>query len=353
MLRSSPQPLRVSFAMNVLIIDDQASQRTMLRHLLEDISPQIRVTDFSDPVDALSWTRQVPPDMVILDYRMPRMDGLEFAREFRRPLAQRDVPIVLVTVVGDEPLRQAALEAGVIDFLVKPIRPRELRSRCKNLLELRQRQQSLKSRTHALEHRLYSGMHEIDHRERDLLTRLAHVAARREARGLEHLERVARYSRLIAERIGLGREEVSAIGLAAPLHDLGNIGVADAVLSKPGSLTAAERALMQNHTVIGAEMLGDSSSGFIDLAAEIALGHHERWDGSGYPHGLRGEAIPVAAQVVGLADVFDAITTERSYRSAMAVDVALQWLREQESRKFAPRMLAALHSSCDALVDAP
>ena len=115
--------------MNVLIVDDQASQRAILRHLVQDIDVNIKVTDFADPVQALLWSQTDPPDMVILDYRMPKMDGLEFARRFRRPLAQRDVPVMLVTVVGDEPLRQAALDAGIIDFMVKPIRPRELRSR--------------------------------------------------------------------------------------------------------------------------------------------------------------------------------------------------------------------------------
>jgi two-component system response regulator RpfG len=339
--------------MNVLIIDDQASQRTMFRHLLEDISPEIRVADFSDPVNALLWTRQVPPDLVILDYRMPKMDGLEFARQFRRPLSQRDVPIVLVTVVGDEPLRQAALEAGVIDFLVKPIRPRELRSRCKNLLELRQRQQSLKSRTHALEHRLHSGMHEMDYRERDLLTRVARIASLREACDTLHLERIAQYSRLLAEAIGLGRDEVRSIELAAPLHDLGNIGVADAILQKPGLLSDGERAQMQRHVLIGAEMLCGSNSSFIGLAAEIVLCHHERWDGSGYPYRLSGDAIPVAGQVVGLADVFDALTTPRSYRMAMAPEAALRFLGERAGRSFAPRLLAALHSCRDAVAAVP
>ena len=152
--------------MNIVIVDDQTSARTMLRHILEDISPELEVFDFGDPETALRWCDDNRPDLLLLDYRMPVVDGLEFARRFRRPLLHRDVPIVLVTVVGDEPVRQAALDVGVIDFLVKPVRPRELRARCRNLLQLRQQSESVKQRALSLEQRLLRGM---STNERDLL----------------------------------------------------------------------------------------------------------------------------------------------------------------------------------------
>src|SRR5918993_2605127 len=213
--------------MNVLIVDDQASQRAILRHLVQDISADIKVWDFADPVEALLWSQKEPPDMVILDYRMPKMDGLEFARRFRRPLSQRDVPVMLVTVVGDEPLRQAALDAGIIDFMVKPIRPRELRSRCKNLLDLRQRQQALKSRTHVLEHQLVSGTQEMEQRELALLMRLARLASQREGADLRVFERISALSALLAQGMGMDEPQVRQIAHAAQLHDLGNIGIPD------------------------------------------------------------------------------------------------------------------------------
>ena len=328
--------------MRVLIVDDQASQRTMLRHLVEDISPEIKVTDFPDPVQALLFSQKEPPDLVILDYRMPKMDGLEFARRFRRPLSQRDVPIILVTVVGDEPIRQAALEAGVIDFLVKPVRPRELRLRCKNLLELRQRQQSLKSRAHLLEHQLLSGIHEMEYRERDLLTRMAKATCEREGADPHHVERVSRYSGLIAEGAGLDDDNIRLIEHASPLHDIGNISIPDAILRKPGRLTDDERTVMQKHTVLGHEMLRDSHSEFIQVGAEIALGHHERWDGSGYPHGLVGEAIPVSARIVAVADVLDALTTERVYRPAWTLDEAFAMLRDMAGTQLDPELIKVL-----------
>src|SRR5207342_443843 len=188
--------------MNVLIVDDQASQRAILRHLVQDIGEDIRVTDFADPVQALLWSQQEPPDMVILDYRMPKMDGLEFARRFRRPLSQRDVPVMLVTVVGDEPLRQAALDAGVIDFMVKPIRPRELRARCRNLLQLRQQSESVKQRALSLEQRLLASMHEVEERERETLSRLARAIELRDTGTSAYLERMSHIAGLIAEGLG-------------------------------------------------------------------------------------------------------------------------------------------------------
>src|SRR5207344_3509932 len=221
--------------MNVLIVDDQASQRAILRHLVQDIGEDIRVTDFADPVQALLWSQQEPPDTVILDYRMPKMDGLEFTRRFRRPLSQRDVPIMLVTVVGDEPLRNAALEAGVIDFIVKPIRPREMRSRCKNLLELSQRQHALKTRAFDLEHQLIAGARELNHRERDLLSRMAKAIGHRAGWDAWRDERISRYAGLLAEGAGLDDDQIKAIEQAAPLHDIGNFKLPDAILSGTGA----------------------------------------------------------------------------------------------------------------------
>ena len=329
--------------MNVLIVDDQASQRAILRHLIQDIGADIKVTDFADPVQALLWTQQEPPDMIILDYRMPKMDGLEFARRFRRPLSQRDVPVMLITAVGDEPLRQAALDAGIIDFMVKPIRPRELRSRCKNLLDLRQRQQALKSRTHVLEHQLVSGTHEMEQRELDLLMRLARLASQREGADLRIFERISALSTLLARGMGWDDEQARQIEHAAQLHDLGNIGIPDAILNRPGPLLDDERMLMQQHTVLGHEAL-QGGSGLLQLSAEIALGHHERWDGSGYPAGLAGEQIPVSARIVAVADVLDALLSSRPYREKWPMDRVLGHMREQSGLHFDPEVIKVLDS---------
>ncbi|HBK55506.1 MAG TPA: two-component system response regulator [Xanthomonadales bacterium] len=328
--------------MNVLIVDDQSSQRIMYRTLLRDISSDIHVADFSDPLEALSWAQSSTTDLLLLDYRMPKMDGLEFARRFREPLAHRDVPIMLVTVVGDEPIRHAALDAGVIDFLVKPVRPRELRARLKNLLELRRHQETLKTRAFSLERRLLSSMNEIEQREREILDRLARAIEHRDNGSGMHLERIARYSGLIADALGLPDEETRLIEAAAPLHDVGKIAIPDAILLKPGRLSAEEFEVMKQHPRLGYEILKDSSSRFIQYGATIALGHHERWNGGGYPDGLSGEAIPLPARVVAVADVLDALTTELAYKPAWTMDDALAYIEQQAGQHFDPEAVGRL-----------
>jgi two-component system response regulator RpfG len=327
---------------NVLIVDDQLSARTMLRHIIEGISPDIRISDFGDPEAAMSWSEESDPDLLLLDYRMPKLDGLEFARRFRRNISHRDVPIVLITVVGDEPVRQAALDAGVIDFMVKPIRPRELRSRCRNLLLLRQQAESVKRRARSLEQQVLSNLHEIEQREREILFRLAKATESRDNGTGAHLERMARYSGLIAEAIGLPDEEVRMIEAAAPLHDIGKISVPDSILNKPGPLTDEEMTIMRRHPLHGYEVLRDSPSRFVQVGAEIALRHHERWDGSGYPDGLMGENIPLSARIVAIADVLDALTTKRPYKRAWSMEESMDHLRENSGKMFDPRLIDAL-----------
>lgn len=314
----------------------------MLRHVIEGIGPGVHVSDFGNPVDALRWSESNTPDLLLLDYRMPEMDGLEFARRFRRPLVRRDVPIVLISVVGDEPVRQAALDAGVIDFLVKPVRPRELRSRCKNLLQIRRQGETVKERARSLEQKVIEGVHDVEQREREMLFRLAKAIEYRDFGTGAHLLRMARYSELIAGELGLPEEEVRILTLAAPLHDIGKIGVPDSILLKPGSLTDEEMAIMRKHPLIGYEILRDSQSRFIQIGAQIALRHHERWDGSGYPDGLRGEQIPLNARIVAIADVFDALTSERPYKRAWSNEEAFAYLEEHSGTFFDPSCVKVL-----------
>lgn len=320
--------------MNVMIIDDQASARTMLRHIVEGVAPVIRVSEFGNPVDALDWSDSNAVDLLLLDYRMPEMDGLEFTRRFRGPASRRGVPIILLSVIGDEPVRQVALDAGVTDFLLKPVRPRELRSRCENLLQMRHPGEVIQGQVPVPERTFAQQWQEIEQRETEILLRLAKAIEYRDFGASAHLLRMARYCELIAEGLGLPEDQVRLLALAAPLHDIGKIGIPDAVLLKTGALNDQEMATMRKHSLIGYEILRGGHSPVVQAGALIALRHHERLDGSGYPDGLKGDQIPQLARVAAIADVFDALTSERPYKRVWSVEDAFAYLRLHEGVLF-------------------
>jgi two-component system response regulator RpfG len=333
----------------VLIIDDQTTGRVMLEQAVRSIDRNLEVQVAASALEALNLAARFPTDLVLVDYRMPDIDGIEFIRRLRTVPGYGHVPIVMVTIFDSKQIRYRALDAGVTDFLTKPVDMRECVARCRNLLMLRRQQLLLEDRGRSLEVRVEAATREVRERERETLLRLAKAGEFRDENTGNHILRMARYSCLIGEAIGMEADELETLELAAPLHDLGKIGLPDFILLKSGRLTPEETLVMQRHPIMGYEILKDSASKFVRMGALIALGHHEKFDGSGYPYGHAGERIPLAARVVAVADVFDALTTRRPYKPAWDVESSFRYLEQHSGTHFDPAMVSGFMQRREAV----
>ncbi len=325
----------------VMIVDDRGTARSLLEGLARSIEPGLRVESFAEPQTALDRAAQSTPDLIISDYRMPGMDGVEFTRRLRAMPRLEEVPIVIVTVVEDRQIRYQALESGATDFLTRPIDPQECRARCRNLLTLRRSQKIVSDRAKWLEDQVMQATRDVRIRERETLLRLAKAGEYRDEGTGNHIIRMAKYARLIASELKLSAMECDEIESSAPMHDIGKIGIPDQILLKPGPLNDEELCIMRRHAEIGYQILADSPSRYLQMGAVIALGHHEKFNGTGYPNGLAGEAIPLPARIVAVGDVFDALTTVRPYKQAWPMQKALDYLKTEMGGHFDPDCVRA------------
>jgi len=324
--------------MNVVIIDDAQLNVTLLKHLVKKL-PDCEPTCFTEPVAALDWCLANEPDLVVVDYMMPQMSGTELVEKFR--VRHSDIPVLMVTANHETELRHHALQIGVTDFLNKPLDNIEFLARAKNMLALRQNHKLLAGRAEWLAGEVRKATETIVAQERESIFCLAKAAEYRDPETGAHILRMAHYSKHIARIMGLPVEKQDLILEAAPMHDIGKVGTPDMILLKPGKLTDEEFSIMKQHAVIGYEILNSSSSPLLKEAAEIARTHHEKFDGSGYPRGLKGEDIPLFGRIVAVADVFDALTSERPYKKAWSVEQASQMLRDGAGKHFDPACVAA------------
>jgi two-component system response regulator RpfG len=331
-------------ASDVLIVDDQETTLNVLHDLIAAQCPVARIVTYANPRDALAWAHGNDADLVLVDYRMPEMDGIQFLLALRSLAAYDDVPIIVVTAVNERMVRLEALGAGATDFVCKPVDPAEFQARCQNLLTLRHQSKLLHDKNRSLEGAVHEAMESVLLREKETLRRLAKAGEYRDEETGFHLDRMARYSRIIAEAAGIPEADCETLELAAPMHDIGKIGIPDAILLKPGRHDDKERFIMRQHTVVGYDILKGSPSRYLQAGAVIALGHHERYDGTGYPNGLHGEEIPVFSRIVAIADVFDALTSKRPYKEAWPFDKALDYVSAERGTHFDPRLADAFLS---------
>lgn len=321
--------------MRILLVDDNRSSLVFLVKLVESIAGCTALA-FGSPEDALRKMPDLDFDIGIIDFQMPVYTGVELLREIIKFEKYREKPIVFVTADTEMAIRMAALDAGAIDFLTKPVNPGEFKLRVRNLAALVEARNRLADKAQWLREEVEKAVAEIREREQEIIYRLTLAAGYKDPETGRHTIRVGAYSQAIAHSYGLSEKICHDMLLAAPMHDVGKVAIPDAVLLKNGKLTETEFAEMQRHTEVGSNILGQSGSSLLQLAAEIAGSHHERWDGNGYPKRLQGNAIPLSGRIVAIADNFDALTTARPYKEAWPVETAVAHIIERSGTQFDP-----------------
>lgn len=325
----------------VLIVDDERQSVTLLERFLER-QGYVDVHAMTDSRQMLTRFDELRPDLVILDLHMPYVSGLAILEFIRAGVVpEAFLPVLVLTGDASVEVRHRALAVGASDFLTKPLDLFEAGYRIRNLLHARYLHTELERRNGVLEQRVAERTRELRDAQLDILERLARIAEHTDEDAGRHCRRVGELSARIAALMGLPAERVVLLQKAAQLHDVGKIGLPESIRAKPGILTEAELVVMRTHTLVGEGILGDGATELVRLAATIAAGHHERWDGEGYPRGLRGEEIPLEARIVAVADYFDALAHDRPWRPAWPVERIIGEIRAQRGRRFDPEVVTA------------
>ncbi|EKU83469.1 putative two-component system response regulator [Massilia sp. UYP32] len=301
----------------ILAVDDEASNLQLLRQILQD---HYRLLFAKDGARALELARQEQPDLVLLDVMMPGMSGYEVCAALKAHPATASTPVIFVTALTETADEVEGFEAGAVDYITKPVSPPVVRARVRTHLSLVRMEELRASRL-------------------EIVQRLGLAAEYKDNETGLHVIRMSHFSRILGIAAGMTEHEADDLLHAAPMHDVGKIGIPDRILQKPGPLDAEEWKIMQGHVTIGAEIIGEHDGGMLALARQIALTHHEKYDGSGYPNGLAGEDIPLVGRIVAIADVFDALTSVRPYKKAWTEEEAVNFLREQKGRHFDPQLV--------------
>ncbi len=326
--------------MHIVVIDDEAVNRRLMERILQEAG-FLSISLIAESTD-LACLEDLDPDVICLDLHMPGKDGFTVLEEIRGSLPSlKQVPVLVFTADVSIPSRQRALELGANDFLNKPGEATEIVLRVRNFLRTRKLYKELEGYSLDLENKVQQRTLELYEATEDCLWRLARASEYRDDDTGEHTIRVGVVSSRIAEQLGMGPEEVDMLRRAAPLHDIGKIGIPDSILLKPGKLTPEEFAVMRSHVKIGASLLAGSSSKLMLMAEKIALTHHERWDGSGYALGLKRDEIPLPGRIVAVADVYDALIHDRPYKQAWPAEKAIDEIESQAGAHFDPKIVEA------------
>ena len=339
----------------ILVVDDEDQNLRLLEAMLIPLGYEVILA--RDGIEALDKVRKIPPDVILLDIMMPKMDGFEVARRLKEDEGAKIIPIVMVTALREVEDRVRALEVGTDDFLTKPVDKTELRARVNSLLKvkayndhMRNYQKELEAEVTKRTEQLRQAFEKIKIASLDTIFRLSRAAEYKDEDTGAHIQRMSHYCTTVARKMGLDDETVESILYAAPMHDVGKIGVPDQILLKPGRLDPDEWEIMKQHTTIGAQILEGSDAEFIKLAEVIALTHHEKWDGSGYPRGLKGSEIPLAGRITAIADVFDALTSKRPYKEPFPLEKSFAIIKESRGSHFDREVVDAFFAVEDEIL---
>lgn len=318
--------------MRILSVDDNHNNLSIIEIFAKSLN--LEIDSFLNPLEALEALNDTH-DLIVVDYMMPELNGLDFIKKVRE--TNKDIPIVMLTAVGDDMVLQVkALEFGANDFLAKPINSGSFRARISNMLKLRMSQLLLQDKALLLQNEVNEATKQLINREQETLNILGKTAEFKDPETGAHVARVAHYSKTLAALSGQSEKFQDTIFYASPFHDIGKVGIPDKILLKPGRLDKEEFEVMKTHSTIGYKILKNSQSEYLKAGGIIAFNHHEKYDGTGYPSGLKGESIPLLGRITAIADVFDALTSHRPYKKAWSFEDATRLLIEEKGKHFDP-----------------
>ncbi|MEO5358062.1 MAG: response regulator [Nitrospirae bacterium YQR-1] len=337
------------FEATILIVDDQQSNVTLVEKMLKADGYKNILTTL-DPRQVVDLYKEYRPDLILLDLNMPFMDGFEVMTELRKIESNTYLSIMVLTAFTDRTIRVKALEYGAKDFLTKPFDRLEVLTRIKNMLEIRLLHNKMMDYNKSLELEVQKRTRELKHTQLEIIRRLGRASEYRDNETGYHIIRMSQYCEVVARGAGLSKEHCELILHASPMHDVGKIGIPDNVLLKPSKLDPQEFEIMKTHTIKGGEILDNHDSEIMILAGTIALTHHEKWDGTGYPNGISGNDIPIEGRIVAICDVFDALTSKRPYKKAWSIEEAVAEIKKNSGTHFDPALVEVFVKHLDEII---
>jgi len=338
-------PLKAS----ILVVDDEPANILLLEKILKSEGYR-HVVSTLNPTETLSLYRQHQSDLILLDINMPIMNGYAVMEELTREIGDSLSPILVLTAQTGQDFRQRALDSGALDYVTKPFNAQELLSRVRNLLTVEMAYKYMRLEKEVLELKVQERTKELSKTRLQVVRCLGRAAEYRDEETGMHIIRMSKMAVVIAKAAGVDEEQCDLLLNAAPMHDIGKIGISDAVLLKPGKFNEEEWRAMQKHAEIGGEILSGDDSDLMRMAHDIALSHHEKWNGMGYPKGLKGKDIPLVGRITALADVFDALTSVRPYKEAWPIDDAVNYIKEESGKHFEPYLVECMMTHLDEII---